>query len=265
MREEGRFLKKIVIDPGHGGWDAGAIAVDGVPEKQFNLELGLALREELKRYECVVLMTRESDMAVAPGSEGNPAAELHARAEIANRVEADLLLSLHHDSSASPQVRGASLYIWTDREGWLPAEGNHKAPRSYALARKFYPIAQEALAAFGIPWRGEIMCADFQVLRDAHLPAMLLECFDGASEEDVRIAREPEFVPALAAALARGIAEALELPERVLSSQWDPVREIAIAKQTGLIDTEHQPNAPVTWGQFATVLNRLVQRMNRIR
>lgn len=259
-------MKVIAIDPGHGGWDSGAIAIDGVAEKVFNLELGLALEEALGRYDCRVVMTRRTDTALAP--DGELGLELRARADVANREGAALLISLHHDSAGTPQARGGSLWIWTDKAGWLPAEGNHKAPNSYRIALQVYPAIRECLAGFGIPWRGDVHCSNFGVLRNCNGPAILLECFFGSNATDLAAARRPEFIPALATSLADALAHALELPAvpppepaDPPAPVWDPAAEIAAALQAGLINTPHDPDAPVTWGQLATVLNRVLQRI----
>ena len=255
-------MKTIVIDPGHGEWDSGATAVDGLAEKHFNLELGLALRAALAAYDCQVIMTRETDTALAqPGQLG---AELQARADVANRAGADLLISLHHDWHSSVDARGGSLWIWTDKQGWLPADGNHKAPRSYAIAERAYPHIRDGLAGLGVPWRGSIWCSNFGILRNTNGPAVLLECFMGSNTEDVAAARQPDFIPELVVSIAAGLADALELPRAPEPPpEWDPAAEIEALIQAGLINTRHDPNATVTWGELATVLNRLLNRMGQ--
>jgi N-acetylmuramoyl-L-alanine amidase len=212
-------VKIIVLDSGHSGYESGAIAVDGIPEKTFNLALTIALREALEKYECSVILTRENDNKVPYDSLGQ---DLRARAQVANKAKADLFVSIHHDASGDPKARGASIYIHTNKrtpEGelrWLPAVGNHKAPRSFVIANKVQPIVEETLSALGVPWRSyPLWCADFQVLRDFNGPCFLLESFMGTNEEDVKSARKPEFIPGLAKALAKGIAQALSLPVKV--------------------------------------------------
>jgi|GEM_PF-1838620 len=77
---------KIVIDPGHGGTEPGAIA-NGYKEKDINLPLSLKVKDLLKDY-CEVIMTRTSDIDMS----------LSARAKVAKDNNADLLLSLHHNA-----------------------------------------------------------------------------------------------------------------------------------------------------------------------
>ncbi|TVR09753.1 MAG: N-acetylmuramoyl-L-alanine amidase [Salinarimonadaceae bacterium] len=97
----------IVIDPGHGGVDPGAVAAGGVTEKDIVLSFSLALRDRLEeggRYQ--VVMTREKDVFVALGE----------RVRIAREAQADLFVSVHADSiSSAPQVRGLTVYTGSDR------------------------------------------------------------------------------------------------------------------------------------------------------
>ena len=222
--------KLIVIDPGHDMDDPGATQIDGERERVYTLALSRAVREALLQgWDCQVQLTHEG-AGMVPG--GDLAAELQARGELPNQLGADLFLSLHHN--AGPRsARGGELYIWTSRrspEGglvWLPAidpatgQPNHNAPRSFALAQIVQPVIRDALAQFGIPWRGapdRIMCADFAVLRYPQLPCMLLESHFGTNPDDDAAADRPEFIPALAAAIARGVAAALGLSDRVTNA-----------------------------------------------
>lgn len=91
----------IVIDPGHGGADPGAVADNGVLEKNITLAVALELRRQLEetgRYR--VVMTRERDVQI----------RLRDRLELARKVQADLFISLHADKIARTDVRGASIY-----------------------------------------------------------------------------------------------------------------------------------------------------------
>lgn len=91
----------IIIDPGHGGHDPGAIAPDGVFEKSITLASGFALREALLstgRYR--VRMTRENDTFVT----------LEGRVADAVAANADLFLALHCDHLPSRDLRGASIF-----------------------------------------------------------------------------------------------------------------------------------------------------------
>ena len=99
-------LKKvIVIDPGHGGHDPGALGAQGY-EKDVNLAAALALKERLERSPRYrVVLTRDDDTYV-------PLAD---RVRVAQRAGADLFISLHSDSGPDANVRGASVYTLSDK------------------------------------------------------------------------------------------------------------------------------------------------------
>jgi N-acetylmuramoyl-L-alanine amidase len=97
----------IVIDPGHGGLDSGAIgSTSNILEKDVTLRMGLALRDQLEatgRYR--VIMTRDDDRRVG----------LRDRLQIARQSRGELFISSHADSLATaPEVSGASVYTVTD-------------------------------------------------------------------------------------------------------------------------------------------------------
>lgn len=204
--------------------DPGSTQYDGEPERTYTLALARATRTALLRgWDCAVQLTHEGP-GMVPGNDLD--AELEARGELPNALGADFFMSLHHNAGAA-EARGAELYIWTSKRApdgglvWLPAidpatgAPNHNAPRSYAMAQVMQPVIRDLLGQFAIPWRGapdRIMCADFAVLRYPNLPCMLLESHFGTNPDDDAAADRPEFVPMLAATIARAIALALQLP-----------------------------------------------------
>lgn len=104
------FLKrKIVIDPGHGGKDPGAIGPNGLQEKDVVLDIALKVKEILKfdpQYE--IILTRDNDIFIP----------LNERTEIANKYNADLFISIHANASPRTYARGVETYLlnWTDDE-----------------------------------------------------------------------------------------------------------------------------------------------------
>lgn len=96
----------VVIDPGHGGVDPGAIGAGGTQEKEVVLRVGLALREALRaRGGYRVVMTRDGDRFVRLGD----------RVRIARRANADLFISLHADAAAGRTARGAGVYTLSEK------------------------------------------------------------------------------------------------------------------------------------------------------
>jgi N-acetylmuramoyl-L-alanine amidase len=97
--------KVIVIDPGHGGHDPGALGAQGY-EKDVNLAAAQALKARLEKSpKYRVVLTREDDTYVP----------LEERVRIAQRSGADLFISLHSDSGGDAAVKGASVYTLSDK------------------------------------------------------------------------------------------------------------------------------------------------------
>ncbi len=103
MGPPGRPL--VVIDPGHGGHDPGAIGANGVREKDVTLALAKAIRDELLSGGRVrVALTREGDSFLV----------LQERAQVARAVKADLFISIHADSARAADATGATIYTLSE-------------------------------------------------------------------------------------------------------------------------------------------------------
>jgi N-acetylmuramoyl-L-alanine amidase len=100
-RQLGLGISRIVIDPGHGGYDPGA-QVRGLNEAELVLDIGLRLEQ---------LLTRERGVAVVLTRRTNTYVSLEQRTAIANRSAADLFLSIHANASANASVRGFETYF----------------------------------------------------------------------------------------------------------------------------------------------------------
>jgi len=96
----GLGVRRVVIDAGHGGTDPGAIGRTGATEKQLTLELSKMLAERLGAAGYEVLLTREDDRTIS----------LQERTDFANRVDADLFLSVHINSARNRNLRGFETY-----------------------------------------------------------------------------------------------------------------------------------------------------------
>jgi len=96
----GLGVRRVVIDPGHGGTDPGALGRTGVTEKQLTLQLSQALASRLRASGYEVLLTREEDRTV----------KLKERTDFANNVDADLFISIHVNSARNRNLRGFETY-----------------------------------------------------------------------------------------------------------------------------------------------------------
>jgi len=172
----------IVLDPGHGGSDPGA--VNGArQEKNDNLRLGLALRQRLQSPGNRVIMTRSADVFV-------PLAE---RSDISNRANADIFVSLHRNAFTNTTANGA--------ETWLQ---NGVPARTAAIARS---VHSEIVAA-GVQSDRGVRSGNFVILRNTKAPAILTELGFLTNARDNQLF-DRRF-DAYADAIARGILLSLE-------------------------------------------------------
>lgn len=105
-------MRTIVIDPGHGGTDLGATLPGGLAEKDVALEIARSLRNALAgRLNARVVLTRESDVPVAPAR----------RAEIANEAGADLFVSIHLEGEGA--IKGGGFRVYAESPVASPGEG----------------------------------------------------------------------------------------------------------------------------------------------
>jgi N-acetylmuramoyl-L-alanine amidase len=99
-------LRTIVIDPGHGGKDVGAVGPHGTLEKEANLQIALALAKVLnKEGRFKVILTRTDDRFVP----------LQERSSIANKAKADLFISLHCNAGLNPEAHGFEVYFLSEK------------------------------------------------------------------------------------------------------------------------------------------------------
>jgi N-acetylmuramoyl-L-alanine amidase len=105
----------IVLDPGHGGPDGGAVG-DDVLEKEIALKVAAKLRDYLQQQGALVLMTRETDSDLADkdtrGYSRRKAEDLRKRVALINESEADLFISIHLNAIPSPRWRGAQTFYY---------------------------------------------------------------------------------------------------------------------------------------------------------
>jgi len=186
--KSGAAIKSICLDPGHGGKDPGN-RVGPYQEKKYTLLLAQEVRQQLTRAGLNVSLTRSSDMFV----------DLPLRPEMAKRKNADLFVSLHFNSAESSRtvVRGAEVYCLTPAgasstnargegagagTGWCP--GNRFNDKNLLLA---YEVQKALTKSLTVEDRG-VRRARFAVLRDATMPAVLIEAgFMSHPEEGKRI------------------------------------------------------------------------------
>jgi len=212
----------ILIDPGHGGQDPGATAVSGdLTEKQLTLEFARALRDKLASDGRVrVALTRDDDRYLT----------LEQRAALARQIGASLFVSIHMDSAPNALARGATIYslseIASDAEAARLAQNANRGSvlatvddgsvrailSDLALRSQMTASADFAERVVRSASGGRVTLrpqphrfADFHVLRNSGVPAVLFEAGYISNVDDEAVLRSPEQRARIVAALARSI------------------------------------------------------------
>ena len=161
---------KVVVDAGHGGWDPGAVGVNGLTEKQVNLQVAKALRNCLVEYGGAdVIMTRTDDTYVS----------LAARVQKANNSGADRFISIHHNGSVNPAHNGTAVY-----------SAKIGSAASHDLRNK---VQKRLLQMTGLRDLGA-NTANFYVLRNTRMPAILTEASFITNPKEEGKLRDPGYL-----------------------------------------------------------------------
>jgi N-acetylmuramoyl-L-alanine amidase len=182
--------KKILIDPGHGGPDKGAIGPSYTFEKDNNLAISSYLLDILTEAGATVSMTRTADVSVA--SNYTERADLQARVNIANSTKPDLFISIHNNANPNPDMSGTMVFY---------SEQNPGSTESSKFANLVLAEMTGKLATYNLGARA----ADYYVLRHTNIPAVLIEvAYISNAREEGRL-QNPIFQKNAAAAIFQGI------------------------------------------------------------
>jgi len=179
-REIQEFEDIVVLDPGHGGFDPGAVGPNGLTEAEVALDISLRAAALLQESGFDVIMTRSDDSFVS----------LSERAEIANRAGAEIFVSVHSNAAARPAVGGLETYYGRGRES-----------DSYYLART---MQNSMVNKLELTDRG-VKTDRFTVIRETEMPAVLLEIGFLSNLEEERLLRSSSFREKAAESIAEGI------------------------------------------------------------
>ncbi len=236
-RETGAFT--VVLDPGHGGIDSGAVGVKGTREKDVVLKFAHQMREELERIEGIrVLMTRQTDVFVP----------LNDRVRFARQHNASLLVSLHADSVRQSYVRGATVYTISDKASddvaaeiarsenlsdqiaGITQQKDERSPVTDILV----DLARQETLGFSVQFarllvshisnssrmiRNPHRYAGFRVLKAPDVPSVLIELGYLSNKDDEVLLNQADWRAELAAELAAAVMEYAELSGRRLVAE----------------------------------------------
>ncbi len=182
----------VVIDPGHGGRDPGAIGITGVWEKQVNLAVSLALSSDLRERGVTVYLTRASDQAVNRSGPYSVKNDLLARSRFAKQHHATLFITIHSNIEPTRTMQGPIVYYDT-----------HSAASSQLAITVSQSI--HSLMGYNRPPRP----INQLVLEEAEVPAVNIEIGFLSHSRDSAQLITPSYQRTLAQAIASGLIQYL--------------------------------------------------------
>ncbi len=221
-------LVTIMLDPGHGGEDPGAIGRRGTYEKNVTL----AIARRLKRH-----IDAEPNMRAVLTRDGDFFVPLHTRVQKARRIEADLFLSIHADAWIKPDARGSSVYVLSEKgasstQARLMAQRENNADlvggvnlaktKDAFLARTLLDLSQTAtlndsmklgryllgqLGSVNRLHKSHVEQAGFAVLRAPDIPSVLIETAFISNPEEERRLGDEAYQEQMAVAIMRAVQE----------------------------------------------------------
>jgi len=242
----------VLIDPGHGGSDPGAIGYSGLREKEVNLDIALKVRDELIARGYEVIMTRSSDQSLS----------LQERIAISNRHSPDILVSIHANSYHKPDIAGTLVLYYDHRYPQVHYPASEAMVRLSPESRKLaVALLDGAVEATGSYDRGLLESSVYMV-RMGSVPSALIETAFLSNPADEKLLRSQDFRKKMALGIASGIASYLPL---TLNQHFGDVighwahDSIFRLYELGIVEGNgryYYPDRQLTRAEFVTILDR---------
>ncbi|MCO5386270.1 N-acetylmuramoyl-L-alanine amidase [Desulfosporosinus sp.] len=195
---ENRYV--VMLDPGHGGYDPGAVSSQGIYEKSINLKIAQKVKEMLMPSGIDVFLTREEDLDYVPngvkGKTTKKQIDLNHRIEMAKEEKADIFVSLHVNATLTGQNSGAETFY------------HYKSESGKRLAEL---IQQEMIKINGMN-RRIAKPGDFYIIKNTSMPAVIVEVGYLSSTKEQKKLQQTWYQEQLSRAIAKGISNYFELP-----------------------------------------------------
>ncbi len=196
--------KVIIIDPGHGGFDGGAVAYDGTVEKDINLNICLALSDMLSSVGYKVILTRSTDNATDNLEKGSIAqrkkSDLNNRLNLMKDFPQGIFVSIHLNKFTTTAARGSQVFY------------NGKIPESEVLGDKI----QKSIVSMLQPDNtrvNKLATTSTYVLYNATIPAVLVECGFLSNAKELELLKDKEYQKKLAFCCFSGIIDYIKEAE----------------------------------------------------
>lgn len=238
----------VMIDPGHGGADPGAIG-HSLQEKDVALDIALRLKEELEERGYGVLMTRMRDEYLT----------LQQRVDMARNSHADLFVSIHANAHTDKRVNGTLVLYYDHR---FPQAAYPASREMAGLSGENAGLAQSVLdgllAASGTVNRG-IVPSSVYVIRNGKVPSVLVETAFISNYSDAELLASAEWRAKAARGIAEGIAAYTPPAFSDIAGHWarGHVEKLKKLSLVGGFEGRFEPDRPMTRAEFLVLADRV--------
>jgi len=186
--------KTIVLDPGHGGPDGGAVGKDDTTEKEIVLDVAKKLQSYLQQSGALVYLTREEDKDLAAkdtkGLANRKSEDIRNRLKFIHDKKADFFVSIHLNALSATQWHGAQSFYYPKME-----ESGHLANMIQSeIIRNLENTDREALSINGV-----------YLLKHAKVPGALVEIGFLSNEQELELLKQEDYQRKLAGSIYKGI------------------------------------------------------------
>ena len=186
--------KVIVVDAGHGGFDAGA-SDNGLIEKDVNLNVALFLREYIEQGGGIAVMTRTEDVSTAADDKSGKSAkqsDLIQRKNLVQTAQADIFVSIHMNKFPQPQYHGAQVFYS------LAPDGSKKLGE--AIQQSLKDVLQDGNTRMAKKTDGGVF-----LLKDTSIPSVIVECGFLSNAQEAKLLGQTDYQRKLAWGIYMGI------------------------------------------------------------
>ena len=195
----------LIIDPGHGGEDGGAVASDGTNESNINLSVALTAADIARFLGWEVVMTRQDDVSIhdsnAQTLREKKVSDLKNRAQLCNSIENGILISIHQNSMpAAKSVRGAQVFC-------------NENSQSMELANTIQTVLNQTLNGKNKK-ESKLIGGTSYLMKSVTVPAVLVECGFLSNEAEAQLLKTAEYQRKLSLCIISSVSAHLTITKK---------------------------------------------------
>lgn len=227
----------VVLDPGHGGFDGGAMGIGKVVEKDLNLSIALKVRDLLEINGFRVVMTRDTDTGTEDNSKASTRERKHSdmvnRKKLLEKTPNSIFISVHQNIFAGGKAYGAQVFY--------SANVSESELLAKTLQQSFKDLLQPDNKR-----EAKSSGKDYYLLYTAKVPAVLVECGFLSDAEEVSNLKDEEYQSKIAFVICKSVMEFYGTAGSFGQSvSPDPTTDFSASEE----QSERQPDPPLSNGQ----------------